>query len=601
MTRSSDTTISFTQSGGRLPSEPRATLVFYHREGSKLVSLSSAQALVVGRSAPADIPIADSSLSRQHARFDFEDASLHLEDLLSTNGTRVNGKRISARTRLQEGDEIRLGRIHVAFHILSPDRPRVADLEGYERLLQRLADEVLRTRRFSRSCALLMVRASEPHGPALSSWASSVGALLGELNYAAIYGPQSVLVCMPEAGQAEALTLARAMTCQPKATPAKLRVGIALCPEHGTTADELVEQARRAEAETNAENAICLSRSGRPHVAATDAPIAINGQMRALYETARRIAAADLPVLITGETGSGKELLARAIHQGSARKGGPLRSINCGAIPNNLVESALFGHEKGAFTGAAGRAKGLFEEANGGSVMLDEIGELSANAQTALLRVLETGLIMRVGSARELAVDVRVIAATHRDLEQMAQKGLFRQDLLYRLNTVVLEVPPLRERPDEILPLAETFLTNARARYPHGPAAIRADAAAYLQGYSWPGNVRELRNVVERALVIAEGTEIVPDDFPKAIRASDAEASSAASGSNAPLSEGDGPGLAVVLDTERPLKDQVEGFEAALLREALETHDWNQTHTAKALGMPLRTLVHKIKKYGLQR
>jgi len=301
--------------------------------------------------------------------------------------------------------------------------------------------------------------------------------------------------------------------------------------------------------------------------------------------TVKRLAQSQVAVLIHGETGTGKEVIARAIHDGGSRRKQPLRCINCAAIPGMLIESVLFGHEQGAFTGADKSARGVFEQADGGSVLLDEIGELAAPAQAALLRVLETKHVTRVGGEKEIEVDVRVIAATHRDLEGMVEAGRFRQDLWYRLNTVTLRIPPLRERVDEIRPLAERFLKEARRQAGSDVRTIDPRALAALEGYGWPGNVRELRNVIERAVVLAEGSTITPADLTDRVRG-------AARGQAGEAEPADEPG---------DYKEHVRRYEAELILRALHKHNGNQTEAARSLNLPLRTLVHKIQTYGIKK
>ncbi len=228
----------------------------------------------------------------------------------------------------------------------------------------------------------------------------------------------------------------------------------------------------------------------------------------ALCEMAQRIARHDLSVLILGESGTGKELMARAIHYASPRLAGPFVVENCAAIPDTLLESELFGHKRGAFTGAVDDHVGLFQRAHGGTVFLDEIGETSPAFQVKLLRVLQEGELRPVGSTRAVPVDVRVIAATHRDLEADVRAGRFREDLYYRIAGVTLAMPPLRERPGDIVPIAERILVDAAAELALPPARFDDDARAVLMSYPWPGNIRELRNEIARALALSEGQEV---------------------------------------------------------------------------------------------
>jgi DNA-binding NtrC family response regulator len=308
--------------------------------------------------------------------------------------------------------------------------------------------------------------------------------------------------------------------------------------------------------------------------------------MRALYRLIDRVAPTDVTVLITGESGTGKELVARAVHARSRRSGGPFIAVNCSAIPADLVESELFGHVRGAFTGAERERAGYFEAAAGGTLFLDEIGDLAEQAQAKLLRALEQRTVTRVGSTAEVAVDVRVIAATNRPIGRMAEDGSFREDLLYRLAVLQLELPPLRERREDIAALAVHFIAAAAAQ--HGLAALPLDTGARraLLAHSWPGNVRELRNALERALVIAEGDQITAADLPVSV-----------TGSSAPLAPADAAlaELHYVDARERVL----DAFDRGFIAAALERHDGNVSATARALGLHRQSLQKMLRRLGL--
>jgi DNA-binding NtrC family response regulator len=280
--------------------------------------------------------------------------------------------------------------------------------------------------------------------------------------------------------------------------------------------------------------------------------------------------------LITGESGSGKERIARLVHDESTRASGPFIAINCGAITESLFESELFGHARGAFTGATQDRPGLFETANRGTLLLDEVGEVSTAMQVKLLRSLQEGEIRRVGENKSRAVDVRILAATNRDLAVGVSGGAFRQDLYYRLKVVELNVPPLRERRDDILPLARVMLTSAAIRMKRKISGISPPAADQLLRYAWPGNVRELENAMERAVALARGGRVDLDDLPEEIRRAV-------------------PAPAVMAGAVRPL-DEVE---KEYILAALESNGGNQTHTARQLGIGLATLYRRLKSYGL--
>ncbi|MBA2540569.1 MAG: sigma 54-interacting transcriptional regulator, partial [Deltaproteobacteria bacterium] len=482
----------------------RTTLVFYHRDGAIVATLDKGKSLVVGRTVPADIEIPDPGLSRQHARFTWDDHGLWVEDLKSTNGTKKNGTKIT-RAQIAPVDEIAIGPVRVSVHILSSVDEQLRGFDGHDRFVGALADEITRARQFQRPLALMMVTSGDPKDGHVSRWASRLRPRMRPVDRVGIYGPSAVMVSLPEATP----DMIRALALELGGGVPPLSCGVAWFPTDGSSVEELIA-------------ALQVSRRvGDPtSIAPTDAPSVIvkNPAMKNVMTTVKRLAQSTISVLIHGETGTGKEVIARAIHDGGPRRKATMRSINCAAIPITLIESVLFGHEQGAFTGADRAAQGMFEQANGGTVLLDEIGELAASAQAALLRVLETKKLMRVGGNKEIDVDVRVIAATHRDLEAMVTAGRFRQDLLYRLNTMTLQIPPLRERVDEIRPLAERFLKEVRGQSGSDVRTIDPAAIAALEAYSWPGNVRELRNAIERAVVLAEGKAITVADLTDRIR-----------------------------------------------------------------------------------
>ena len=303
------------------------------------------------------------------------------------------------------------------------------------------------------------------------------------------------------------------------------------------------------------------------------------GEVLALID---RVAPTDARVLITGENGSGKELVAKAIHRLSRRKDKQLVEVNCAAIPNELIESELFGHEKGAFTGATGQRIGKFELADGGTIFLDEIGDMSLNAQAKVLRTLEEGKIERVGGNRQIAVDVRVIAATNKNLAEAIRQGSFREDLFHRLNVIPVHVPPLRERGEDIPLLAAAFSEDLCQRYGRPPKKFSDGALRKLQGMDWSGNVRELRNIVERLVIMAPQTTISEEDIEQQMGGTGREPDDL-------LSRG---------GTFQDFKDRSE---AAFIRKQLEEHGWNISRTAEALDIQRSHLYNKMKKYGLTR
>ncbi len=305
--------------------------------------------------------------------------------------------------------------------------------------------------------------------------------------------------------------------------------------------------------------------------------VAASPGMQEVLGTVERVAPSDLTVLITGESGVGKELVANRIHQLSPRAQRPFVAINCGAIQETLLESELFGHVKGAFTGATQDRQGLFEVAQGGTLFLDEIGELNLDLQVKLLRVLERRELRRVGGTKLVHVDVRVVAATNKRLAEEARAGRFREDLFYRLNVVHVDVPPLRERTEDVSPLVESFLASHR-RKDLPDRRISPEALDALRAYPWPGNVRELRNVIERALILSSQEEIGPADLPASVRR--------ATGADVPPPRGDG-----AYDAGLPLAE----VERRHILRVLAAHDGNKVRTARALGINVKTLYNKLR------
>jgi len=318
-----------------------------------------------------------------------------------------------------------------------------------------------------------------------------------------------------------------------------------------------------------------------------EAPFEIVGKtpvMRALMEKIEKVAATPARVLITGENGTGKELVARALHRMSPRASKPFVEVNCAAIPGELIESELFGHMKGSFTGAIADRAGKFEQANKGTLFLDEVGDMSLAAQAKVLRVLQDNVITRIGSGKPVSVDVRVIAATNKTLENEIAAGKFREDLYYRLNVVPIHVPPIRERREDIPLLAQYFAATLSAREGIPPRTFTPDALERLSSLDWPGNVRELRNTVERLLILAPETQISSRDIDRL------------AGQRAL----DDAGLATLTQC-RTFEEFKDAAERAFLLNKLRENDWNVSETARAVEMPRSNLYKKIERYSLAR
>jgi len=314
---------------------------------------------------------------------------------------------------------------------------------------------------------------------------------------------------------------------------------------------------------------------------------------KALLAQVSKVGRTRARVLITGESGTGKELVARAIHEASERREAAFVKVNCAAIPRELIESELFGHERGAFTGATSQKLGLFEVAHGGTIFLDEIGDMALGAQAKVLRVLQSGELMRVGGSGAIHVDVRVLAATHRNLQEQVAAGEFREDLYFRLNVVPVHVPPLRERLEDVGLLAAHFIDQACTENGLTRKQLGADALAALQGWSWPGNVRELRNVIERMVILSDG-DLALSDVPAEIR-----------GALEPAADEAGPPLVDFAEGNLPpglsLRDFREAVEKAFILQRLRDLGWNVSKTAESLGIERTHLHKKMKLLGIQR
>jgi two-component system response regulator PilR (NtrC family) len=307
--------------------------------------------------------------------------------------------------------------------------------------------------------------------------------------------------------------------------------------------------------------------------------------MQDMREMIGRVARSQAPVHISGESGTGKELVARLIHESGPRRDGPFVPVNCGAIPNELMESELFGHKRGSFTGAVSDKKGLIQSAEGGTLLLDEIADLPLHMQVKLLRVMQERAVRPVGEQQEIGVDVRVLSATHKNLSELVAAGKFREDLFYRVNVIELRVPSLRERPEDVPELAEAILRRLGRRMKITPPMLGKDALAALASYAFPGNVRELENILERAITLSTSGEVRASDIqlrPTPVLAS----------TDPPVN---GPST-----TASALGDHLEDIEREAIVKALEKTRYNKTAAAKILGMSFRALRYRIKKLGIE-
>ncbi len=556
---------------------PRRYLVVFEGERSRMCPLPASGEIVIGRGEGAGIAIDDSAVSRQHARITLEAGGARIADLGSQNGTQLDGQPLVGEGVLEPGATITVGEVALVF--CSPGAAGAGRRAlALEALRERLEDEAERSLAYQRPlCVAVLAFAEPPDRPPLDR---ALSRLLRRMDAWCWSGKRELVVVLPETDAEAAELVARTLIAE---IAPDARAGLASCPGDGSDAGTLLLGARAAAARSAEGSAAPASDAYRAVPVGEAVLLVADPAMVRLVALAERLAATPLAVLVCGETGSGKELLAAAVHALSPRAKGPFSALNCAALQDTLIESELFGHERGAFTGAVATRTGLLESADGGTVFLDEIGELSPAAQAKLLRVLETHRIVRVGDTRERKVDVRVVAATNRDLEAEVAAGRFRQDLLFRLNAATLWIPPLRERRREIPLLAHVFLKAACARAKRAVPVISDAAMQLLSAHPWPGNVRELRNVIDYAAAIVTEDVIEPwhleDRLPAAPKPARAAADARA----------------------RSLTDELRELERRRFTAALEATGGNQTRAAERLGVPLRTFVRKLKQYKIER
>jgi two-component system response regulator AtoC len=573
-----------------------AHLLVIEPESSRRIDLPEAGTLHIGRDASAEVRLDHKSVSRRHARLWIDATGIHVADEGSHNGMRVNGDALKGPRTLASGDCVSLGEVVLVLHIVQA-RPRPRALMAEAALHARLAEEIDRALAYGRSLALVAVLGVPANAD--QELRARLQHVLRPIDGSGLCDDGALLVFLPELSSGEAAGVAARLQSALAPLAPELHVGLATCPLDACALDDLLLGARVAA------RASSTSRGSIGSVAQATTVLDLDGRrvllaapaMLRQFELIRRLAAAaHLPVLITGETGVGKENAAYAVHYFSARRDKPFLPVNCAAIPENLVESTLFGHERGAFSGAVSTKVGLIEEADGGTVFLDEIGELPAAAQAKLLRTLESGAVTRVGDTRERRLDVRIVAASNRDLEAETRTGRFRADLYFRLGAKVV-LPPLRARRPEIPLLAHEFLAAACARLARPAMTITPGAMQQLISYEWPGNVRDLRIVIDVLAATVEDDRVEASDLPPQLGSGGAESESR------PL-----PPTTVAAPQRpstparefRPLADELDELMCTRMLEALAAAGGVRTRAAQLLDMPIRTFTHKMKQFGLK-
>ena len=563
------------------PGEDLYLLVF-EQDSSRIFRLPASGEVTIGRTEAAGLVLRDHLVSRNHAAITIEAGEVKLRDLGSQNGTFVNGEQLTAPRTLLTGDTIAICTVTLVFHGLARARHHRA-LLTFDDLRERIEAELDRALRYQRELAVLVLFGRDGFG-ALEALPEQLSSALRRIDLVGWAGSDQLAFLLPESGASAASVVGQRLLKKLAASGRPLQAGIATYPRDGADVDSLVAGARSAALGARNGELAPIRQSYKTLEFGGQKVIVADASMTRLYGLVERLAAADLPVMVVGETGSGKELAASALHHWSPRFGKPLVSLNCAALQESLLESELFGYEKGAFSGATGSKPGLIEAADGGTLFLDEVGELTPLVQAKLLRVLETRRLTRLGDTRERQINVRFVCATNRDLEREVKAGRFRQDLYFRLNGAKLCLPPLRDRRLEIPILSETFLTQARERLGKPALAFAPPAMALLCAYRWPGNVRELKNLMD--YLAATVAEPVVETWHLMDRLSDDELPELA------------PGDDVTSAGFLPIDEEIRNLERSRMWSALIATGGNKTRAASMIGMPLRTFLTKLKKYG---
>jgi DNA-binding NtrC family response regulator len=551
--------------------EQRFRLLVLFDDSSWTFPLPERGIVTIGRSDDVDIQLGDPSISRKHTRLHLGPA-LKVEDLGSANGTRWRGEPLPRKTpvELQPGDPIEIGQtLLVVQRMLSGGNP--SWLLTHEHFEARVQEVCGRDVPGKATFAILRVHTGTRSTRDVHR---ALARALRRDDVAGAYGPGEYELLLIDTTPQDAQARAAQLRGELEGVEDPVTVGVAHFPRDARSPGALLERAN-------------LSSRGRAEI--PEPPAVTASGMEGLKRVVQRVAESTINVLITGETGVGKGVLAAEIHRRSLRAERPFVAVNCAELQESLLESELFGHERGAFTGASSAKPGLIETAAGGTVFLDEIGEMSLATQAKLLRVLEDRSVRRVGGLQQRPVDVRFVAASNRDLETESERGTFRKDLFFRLNGIPLLIPPLRERLDEMEGLAHRFIAQAAAEAKREAPVLSHEALVALQQYPWPGNIRELKNVLDRAVVLCTGgvinAEHVALDRPR--RPANT------------LQSGDTVRLDDAL-TGRPFRDE-RVAERQRIIDALEACAGNQSRAAKLLGISRATLVVRLNFYGLPR
>ena len=552
--------------------------------GMRSVELHRDSATVVGRVATADVFIDHSSVSRTHASLTLRADRVWLKDLGSRNGTTVNGQKlVDGEVEVRIGDQIAFGDVAAQLQHVRPtptiSRARLVEADEFDRLL---IVEAERTMRFEHTFGFLRIDTGGDDAEARDQ----LMRVLRIIDLLTRRGPARFDALLPGCDREGAVALAHRIHALLPAS----RIGVAAYPGDAPSPETLATAAQLAMMRAERGGVAEALEAARVLQVGNHEIVVADPSMVRLFALIERVAESRMPVLIQGETGSGKEIVAEALHALGRRASKPLVTLNCAAIPEQLLESELFGHEKGAFTGAVTAKAGLIEQADGGTLFLDEIAEMALVTQAKLLRVLENYTIRRVGGVKEKQVDVRIVAASHKNVVAHVASGKFREDLFYRLNTVRLNVPPLRDRRGEIPLLAERFIAQAAKESGRARSLTVSNAAiTALSAHDWPGNIRELRNVIRSAVMMTTGDVVDLAQLPTELATRRTPQHSSATAS---------PDVVhIPLRPPIGIKAAVERLEREMIADAMREHGNNQTRAAAQLRITRQALAQKLAKY----
>ena len=558
-----------------------------------LVPLPLTGELYFGPSLDGGVQVSEEAVAQLNARIITRGGETEVSEMAdSSEEVVVNGERVSGSRRLVTGDVVSTAGISMVLN-RGTDLQAGAVLLDMGQLKRRFSLELERASRHQRPLSLLCIKLGEVPDD-VGRLCDTIASALRLIDVVAWNGLDEFIIILPETASGAEVPANRLLQDLQELAPG-VSAGLAHCPGDGVDADPLISGARAAAIAASGGTLKYLRDLGKTVKVGKITAVAIDPRMTGIYDQVRKVSRSDIPVLVLGETGVGKEIVAQAVHLWSRRASKEMVAINCAALSETLLQSELFGHERGAFTGATGTKLGLLEIAAGSTVHLDEVSECSTQTQAKLLRVLEDGRLRRLGAVNERKVDVRVIASTNRDLLEEVAAGRFRQDLYYRLAATTVLVPPLRKRPLDLPVLARLLLEEACGRARLEVMAISEEAVQRLLTHNWPGNVRELKNLMGNLAAMVQEPVLQAAHVPQPLGGASLEELPSAADTGAAPGSSAGPAPREF----RPLSEEVAELERMRMAQAMAAADGNKTQAAKLVGMPLRTFVTKHKKYKL--